>query len=330
MQILCRYSGLQLARYEHFRGLEIADVHPIFAIKPRILWRLADSFYTERTTAEERRLIFLAVAANTGLMRFTVPAVPSDNTILSCWDHLKNIAGWIEQLQAPGVHFPSYVVRADTRTLGNFKEWLKALDSIRHDFYEGQAKQEHKARMVSLESRLERLILSQIIQKQSGINSVMANWALEVSKAPPAFRAAWQKILLTPRERIYIINAADIKALITHLEENLPHGSISANAVMRRVRELLQQQADGLGLYEILDDTSDNEGSPQDDSIIRETANIPAALSAVAGAPTNEPQPHQYTSRVSYLVAKAQWNLAQNAFAHAAANMPRESKKEQE
>ena len=329
MQILCRYSGLQLARYKHFRGLEIADVHPIFSLKPRILWRLADSFYVERTTSEERHLLFLAVAHNTGLLRFTVPAVPTDTTILSCWDHLKNIAGWIEQLQAPGVHFPSYVVRSDTRTMHNFKEWLKALDAIRRDFYEGQAKQEHKARMISLESKLERMILAQITEKQRGINSIMANWALEVSEAPLATRAHWTKILLTSRDRVYTLNPDDIKALITHLEENLPHGSISANAVMRRVRELLEQQADGLGLYEILDDsTSDDANDSNSDNSIKETANIPAALSAVAGAPANEPQPHHYTSRVSYLVARAQWNLAQNAFAHAASNVTREDKKE--
>lgn len=330
MQILCRYSGLELSRYNHFKGLEIADVHPIFSIKPRILWRLADNFYKEPTTMDERRLLFLAVAHSTGLMRFTMPATPSDTTILACWDHLKHIAGWIEQLQAPGVHFPSYVVRSETRALGNFKEWLKALDAVRNAFYEGQAKQEHKARMISLESKLERLILSQIVQKQKGINSTMATWALEVSEAPLAYRAAWTKILLTPRERIYTISATDIKALITHLEENLPHGSLSASAVMRRVRELLEQQANGLGLYEILDDDASDDSNDDSDNIIKETANIPAALSAVAGAPFNEPQPHQYTSRVSYLVAKAQWNLAQNAFAHAANIMPKAERKEQE
>lgn len=332
MQILCRFSALTLSRYEHFKGLHIADVHPIFEVKSKILWKIARSFLDERTTKEERRLIFLAIANSTGLMRFQVPAEPSDTTILNCFHQLQAIAGWIEHLQAPGVRFPAYVVRTENRNLHNFKDWLKALEEVKKAFYEGQATQEHKHRMTLLEDKLTRLILSQVTQGSRGITNLMATWALDASEAPRECKPTWMKILNTPRDRIYTISSTDIKSLISHLEENLPHGSIAATAVMRRVRELLQQQADGLGLYEILtDDDSDASpnGAQRNEAITSEIANTPAAITAAIMAPIAEPVPANYGSKVSYLIAKAQWNLAQNALANAANNTVKAENKEQ-
>lgn len=312
MLLSCSISGLPLTRYAHFQGLHVVDTHPIFSLHSRVLWRLADTFFQKRMTAEERKLIFLAVANSTRRIKWVVPANPSTSMVFAQFQRLAHIASWLEQLQAPGVHFPDYIVRRANADMANFHIWLGAIEELRTEFYAGQARAEHKRRMMALQARVERKLLniSAGVDGEHSANTALAKWALQATEAPEEQASLWLSILTTARERLYTKNLSDIHALIEHFECFLPHGSIAAHHAMKMARGLLQYHGDGLGLYKIV------EPGALEEIADAEVGSAPAAIDAAIDGPTEEPKPEMYPSKVAYSIAKARWILAQNARRH--------------
>lgn len=317
MLLTCKISGMQLTRYQHFAGLHLEDVHPIFQVKPRILWRLADSFYKKDTTEEERNLLFLALAYNTGRVIFRVPGKPSAKLVHNCFPKLCDMAGWLEKLQAPGVHFPSFVVNSATQDMKNIDAWLDALMQVRKEFYEGQARQEHKQRMMRLQEKIETGILYSATNSTRGtrkahsstLNRELAEWALDACDAPSEQYNCWYELLTMPESQLLNRSQSDMRALLDHFELYLPHGSSAAAAAMSRARALLETKANTLGLFEILDEDYDENSNPV---ISSEVAATPIAQAAFMDAPETEPRREQYPDAVSYSVARARWILARN------------------
>jgi len=309
MKITCKISGVELARYQHFAGLHVVDVHPIFEMPARVIWRMVPSFNTEKITGIEKKLLFLALANTTGLLQFRVPAIPSAKIVVQNFPVLADMAGWIHQLQAPGVRFPQYIVRKGTEDMANIKLWLEALMAVREEFYDGKAKQEHKQRMLRLQAKIELGVKYEALGQDGAISKAVAEWALDAAEVPVATRDAWFKLLITPRERMYNKSESEIIALIEHFELYLPHGSIAAHVAMKRARELLEHKADSMGFYEILDGDYDPDGHP---SYNKEVSQTPMAQAAFMDAPTEEPVRGAYASAVAYSIARARWVLAQS------------------
>lgn len=123
----------------------------------------------------------------------------------------------------------------------------------------------------------------------------------------------WEEIIIkcAKESAIFQIPEADLQELIEHCEDNIVgEGSIHAMALMRHLRrgKAMQQSYLGLGDIDLASATRTSYRilKPTESA---EDANIQNMIDI---APISEPVRKNYPDLVSFIKAKARWNIAQN------------------
>lgn len=309
-------------RYEqfhnYFRGFHVSLVTPAFNINRIDKQQLLHDF-RNNMNKEEKRLVFLACLASTGLLSCKVPPFPNDAIVDALFPRLLLITQWITNIHLPNYNLPTYQVTHETANLSNLKYWVEALFELKDAFYQERRQVEAVAALKKQEETLELLIRRAEMQHTAytpATSKMLATWALEISKAPTNMHTTWLAgnkeysgtikdywyyIMTAPTSSIYNIKNADIEELIEHLEDNLEHGTTSAYTVLKYVRSLRDKQTKGLGMFEML-------------GLSQEAVDTTMKVAAVASGhiPTTQSLPPapikaNFPKLTDYLLAKITW-----------------------
>jgi hypothetical protein len=267
----------------------------------------------------DTKLYFLSLLHSSNLVEWHTYARP---TLAICElniEPLIDILDWMHTIQHPRLSMPHMAITADTATLDNVRNWIAAWAGARADFENGYRTLSISQQIIAKETTLQRLIRDQ--QKEiSDFSGILADWA-KLSAEFPSFPTTvngvtlpiaeyWKQILVTCSKtptHIWRLDIDDMKELLEHLEENLPHGTIYAHATMKLIRDGIATHDNYLG-FSIVNYASDIE-----------TANTKTLAD---NAPQDEPQLSQYPNKIAYLKDKIRWQQAQKLFAAPAVVAP--------
>lgn len=320
MKATCRYSGLQFqVQYFPYAFNKSVLHHPTFDIPFPDLLQLSQDWMSSRFTPVDRRLLFLSLLHSTDLITWRTYAIPSDAVIHANMDSMIEWAAFIhgcknkEQFQC----LPRYVISKETATLehvsGWFQTWKEAVEEYKDRYRTYNAAQLQLRR----EAALERLIKDPSRTTES-YASILAEWASVAASFPTYPTLApdgsyiplsdyWKELMRrcgSKQMQAWKMDVQELNDIQEHLEYNLPHGTIFAHEALALVRSAIARSQSALGILNISSPTFTI--LSEEDSI--EKANI---LAQAALAPAVEPIRSDYPDNVSYLRAKARWNLAQ-------------------
>lgn len=321
-KILCSISGIEF-QCEHFpvylHAREIA--HPVFYLSQKKLLGFSAKWAAGELTPTDSYLLFLALLESTEQIEFRVPVSRNQNTdsiVANNMEDLIQIVGKINVIKHPAFVLPRFAVTPETKFLDTVHYWIKTWEEAYQDFLTGYRKQQNSEKILKREEALEKIIKDPCT-KEGLLASRISEWA-ELAGDFPKFSVQtqfgtlecseyWKLIIrkCANQESIFAVPTKDLEELIEHCELNILHGSIYAHTLMSILRKGKQRQNNFLGLgdsdlsistYRILSDT---------DSI--EDAN---KLAMIDSAPTEQPKPESYPSKLAYLRAKVKYEMAQD------------------
>lgn len=311
MKVFCQYSG---AEYDvtGFGGTRLTYVHPIFSADPQWLLSRMGHWAAQKFTEQESKLLFLGLLHSTDLVEFRCTAHPDNNVVQLNMEPLARMVAWMTGISRVQLVLPKFVIQPDNRKLVNVRYWIENWYEARKEYEDGYSKYLLDKKLESKEEALVRLINNS--QKTTeDFAGLLCTWALQASSAPKGIYDYWRELFTLKGLKIYAARTADLQELVDHMEEALEHGSIFAAATMKHVRTLLKKNQAGLnyGLGITDEDLAEITGSPF--TIVEGSIEEHNIAVIAAGAPTEQPQPHMFQSRVAYLRQKAAWELAQKA-----------------
>jgi hypothetical protein len=308
---ICAKSGIPFrVDYFPYNFNEGELHHPVFDLSYEALVskELLNKRLHRQFTEIDTKLYFLALLHSSNLVEFHTYARPILSICELNIEPLIDILDWIHTIQHPRLSMPHMAITVDTATLDNVRNWIAAWNSAKSDFENGYRTLTISQQIIAKESTLQRLIRDQ--QKEvSDFSGILADWA-KLSAEFPTFLTTvngvtlsiaeyWKQILVTCSKtptHIWRLDIDDMKELLAHLEDNLPHGTMYAHATMKLIREGIATHNNYLG-FSIINYASDIE-----------TANT---KSLAANAPQDEPRLEQYPNKIMYLKDKIRWQQAQ-------------------
>jgi hypothetical protein len=123
----------------------------------------------------------------------------------------------------------------------------------------------------------------------------------------------WESIIVkcAKEETIFQIPEADLNELVEHCEDELVgDGSLNAISLMRYLRKGQAKQRNFLGLGDI--DLASKSGTAYRILKPNESAEDANIQNMIDSAPDKEPNKKDYTDLISYIKAKARWNIKSN------------------
>ena len=326
--ILCAYSGIQF-QCEHLPfSLSSREVtHPLFHVSKKKLISLAGQWAAGKLTPTESYLTYLSLLHSTDLIEWRVPAKYTDKTnsiIANNMEQLIMIVGKIDVIKHPSFVLPHFVISPDTCSLENSYHWIQIWNQNYNDWAQNIKDHSNDQELQRREAGLQKLIKSSHTGKNiEDYPKILANWA-RMAGDFPTFNVTirgvkmeladyWESIILkcAKAESIFQVPENDLKELIDHCEDNIVgDGSIYAIALMRYLRKGAEMQKNYLGLGDIdLSRSSITSYRILKPSESAEDANIQNMIDT---APSSEPNKRDYPDLISYIKAKARWNIAQN------------------
>lgn len=320
MRATCKYSGIEF-QTQHFPYTFRNSIqhHPVFDIPFPDLLAASNDWLSDHYTPIDKRLLFLALIKSTELVQFRTYARPSDNIISCNMDTLIEWAAYIHGIKTKQQFecLPRYVITQESSHLSNIDGWFSTWqDAITE--YKDQYRTYNAAQMqVRREDALSRIIKDPNRITDRYIKQ-LAEWAGIAAAFPDSLvttpegsaiplRDYWCDLIRkcgNKQFQIWRLNRNDLSELEEHLEYNLPHGTIVSHELMVIIRHAIKRHDSAFGISSI-DSPAFVILDPKDNV---EKANILAAASL---APAVEPTAQDYPDKVSFLRAKARWNLAQ-------------------
>lgn len=323
--ITCAYSGI-IFRCDHF-PMTLSDRetnHPVFLLPQHKLLSYASKWAANELTTTDSYLLFLALMDSTSLVewRTSVHHIPgiTDSLVASNMESLIRIIGKINLIHHPRFVLPSFAVTRDTCNLDNVQYWIEAWHDSFLEFMKGYREQTAQEKILRREYALERMIRSTQLKNAKKYAIVLADWAEMVGQFPSFVMAHpitsnpvtlnnyWKEIIIAciREEKIFQYPTADVQELITHCEDMIPHGSISAASLMDLLRVGLKSQSSYLCLSDF-DVTAYRNGTLSKEDVV-ETTN---KLAMIQKAPLNNPVRTDYASELEFVRAKARWRMKQ-------------------
>jgi len=316
MKVFCQYSGIEFD-VTGFGSTRLTYVHPIFSADPQWLLSRMGHWAAQKFTEQESKLLFLGLLHSTDLVEFRCTAHPDNNVIQLNMEPLARIVAWMTGISRIQLVLPKFAIQPDNRKLNNIRYWIENWYTARKEYEDGYSKYLLDKKLAGKEEALERLIKN--AQKTTDdFAGLLCTWALQASSAPKGVYEYWRELFLLKGLKVYAARTVDLQELVDHMEEHLEHGSIFAASRMKHIRTLLKKNQAGLnyGLGITDEDLAEITDSPF--KIVEGSIEEHNIAVIAASAPQEQPQSHQYSSRVHYLRAKAQWELAQKARQYAA------------
>lgn len=300
----CAISGISLTTSSHFSNYFTRSLHPIMEVStPQLMDLIASRGWLDWKDTEAK-LLFLALANSLDMLDVTEGAVanPSQNIIASSIENLVAIAGWHNMRQFP---LPCYrISKATEVTPSNERmtEFPNILLSIIANREKTRQDERDEIELVRLEETIKLLFHKCSIgaNKHKMLRVKTADWAIKSTKQQAnkervdvEVRELWHKMLTTPPLEAHKFQLVDVQELDEFMTCNLPHGCSASYEVMKHLsamKSATTELATFLGI----------------DNVIQ-----------VIEQPTEgEPQPHQFASKLEYLVAKAKWQQYLDAKKH--------------
>lgn len=336
MKILCAISGIEF-QCEHFPAyLTSREVtHPIFHLSQKKLLSFIPKFSSSELTETDSYLLFLALLNSTDSVEFRVPCKRTANTSSIIYNQMQDLViavGKINLIQHPSFQLPRIAITPDTCTLSNVEYWIANWEASIDEWKDNFASYNQSRDLLMRENALEKLIRTP--HKEIQLATQIADWAELAGDFPHyvtivnnkeiQLSAYWKQIIrkCINKDAIFQIPLSDLDELITHCEDNIPHGSIYAHTLMEMLRSGKDKNKNFLGLgdwdlasspiaYKILSDS---------DSV--ESANMEAICMS---APTELPKIQDYPSRFAWLKAKIKYDMNQSFIASQASSIDPES-----
>lgn len=324
--ILCAFSGVEFSCDHLPFSLSSREVtHPLFHVSKKKLLSLAGTWSTGKLTPTESYLTYLSLLHSTGLIEWRVPASYTPKTasiIANNMEQLIHIVGKIDIIKHPSFVLPHFVISPDTRTLENSFHWIQIWNQNYNDWAQNIKDHSNDQELLRREMGLQKLIKSSH-KNIEDYPKILANWA-RVAGDFPTFSVTvkgvktslddyWESIIIkcAREESIFQVPESDLTELIEHCEENIvAEGSIYAMALMKFLRKGAAMQKNYLGLGDIdLARSAMTSYRILKPSESAEDANIQNMIDT---APQAEPNKRDYPDLISYIKAKARWNIASN------------------
>jgi hypothetical protein len=328
-RITCKYSGV-IFNCEHMPlGMSSNEYyHPLFSVPKKKLLVLSKEWAANKLSPTESYLLYLSLLHSTGLIVWKTQARFTDKTIgiiSNNMESLLHIIGKIDVISHPAFSLPQISITYDTGSLENsfywIQAWIHGYNEFMSDQISASKREELKERVDRRTASLEKLIKTAFTTPQALANN-LALWATDAGNFPDEttphplgvgrdipLSEYWQEIIraCAREEAIWRYPRKDIEELIAHCEEEIPHGSIQAAALMKMLRLGLRKHTDYTGFGDV--DLAGKTFTPfrlmrADDTV--EDANV---IAAIAAAPMTEPQRHSYPNAFAYIKAKANWDL---------------------
>lgn len=321
--ITCAYSGITF-KCEHFPvSLTNQECHhPVFLLEQHRLLSYANKWSAGELTPTDSYLLFLALMNSTSLIEWRHPAVYrkalTDSLVAANMEGLLRIIGKINVINHPKFALPSFAITRDTCTLENVQYWIAAWHEAFIDFMKGYKEQTEQERIIRREYALERMIKSTQLKNAKKYAIALANWAELAGKfptfqiihplthAPTTLNEYWKEIITAciREEKIFQYPSTDVDELITHCEDNIPHGSISAASLMDLLRAGKKSQSSYLCLND-LDIAAFKNGTLASEDVVETTNKI----AMIQNAPLTEPKRSDYKSEIEFVRAKARYRM---------------------
>lgn len=328
MQTICRFSGVPLISSNLFPKLFPAiSQHPIFNLPLAKIVARTGSFqeFISRPLPEQS-LLTIAIATKLELLSFSgedsTPAVPSAHIPATCFPLLIKIAqGKIANSSLLSTDWPALRVTSESAN-------LEALPAMLKEIADMPRVAASTAKLTELLDAMESKVTLLSKLKNSGdgaaaraVQRVSTRYALAITaeqqkreKLSPEILELWEKLLLTTPEWAHRYELADIEELQEFMVSHLPHGNDACFEVLKHCRAMYDARANptinmlsrmgskvSLGDFLVAELVSTKAASAASDS--------PEASESKEELPV--PKQEDYPSKVSYLVALAQWRAAQ-------------------
>lgn len=331
MKFICSYSGIE-CEVSHFPGTisyHKSVIHPIFHLKQKALFSYVPRALNGELTKTDSYLLYLALFNSTDLIEFRSPALYHPLTASIVAQNLEALAQIVAKMNVLGQHkvteilnLPRYVISVDTRDLSTSDGWISIWEENYTDYLSGYKKATMVEKLSRRELAIEKMIRSRM--EPSKYSTSLADWAsvasdfekhawydvLDENDRPIQMGEYWKRIIKVCSRKdnsFYEIPMIDLNDLIEHLEENLPHGSTSAATLMSILETARKRK-------QSLTDFGDIDLSSCEDTfrILDEDASIEDAnkLALIHSAPLEEPKLSSYPSKIAYLRAKMNWEMA--------------------
>ena len=321
--ITCAYSGITF-KCEHFPMIlnNSEAAHPVFLLEQHKLLAYAAKWSAGELTNTDSYLLFLALMNSTSLIEWRHHAIYrnglTDALVAANMEALLRIIGKINIIHHPKFVLPSFAVTRDTCTLENVQHWIEAWHDAFMDFMKGYKEQTEQERIMRREYALERMIKSTQLKNAQKYAIALANWAElagkfpvftmihPISHAPIALNDYWKEIITAciREEKIFQYPSTDVDELITHCEDHIPHGSISAASLMDLLRAGKKSQSSYLCLND-LDIAAFKNGTLASEDVVETTNKI----AMIQNAPLEEPKRTDYKSEIEFVRAKARYRM---------------------
>jgi hypothetical protein len=238
-------------------------------------------------------------------------------------ESLIHIVGKIDVIKHPKFVLPHFVISPDTCELDNSFHWIQLWNQNYNDWLENIRSHANDQELERREIALQRLVKSSHKQIED-YPKILAQWA-RIAGDFPTFDITirggikmeladyWESIIIkcAKEETIFQVPESDLTELITHCEENiLLEGSTYAMALMKFLRKGAMMQKNYAGLGDI-----DLASQPRTSFRIlkpSESASDANIQNMIDTAPQAEPDRKNYPDLVSYIKAKARWNIKKN------------------
>jgi len=344
MKLTCSISGVTVTASSSFGRLwkEYSTKHPVFQLPAPRLWKLAHSQAStpeqwKKLTAEEQKLLFLALLNESGLLHWNCAASPSASLINSLFPRVYQFCAWKSALRAPRKfpHFSVSVLTADMRSL---PAWLEECEEIRADEFTALTLREKQKVQSEVDERLS-ILQRRSVQSAGALSryrNKLADWAIAEAEVPNTYvsteggrarkqalslRDLVRQILVCPNEEIFTVNESDLSYLSDYFSLNLPLGSLASFAVHERLRELQGLKQSELSDFEMLFEIPERTvaGTASEARAVAEqsansTANSQTEQQQTSNpgntvAQTDKPQRHQFKSDFLFQLALARHSL---------------------
>lgn len=325
-KILCAYSGVEFSCEHLPLSLSSREVsHPLFHISRKKLLSLAGSWSSGKLTPTESYLLYLSLLHSTTLVEWRVPAAYHSKTnqiIANNMEQLIHIIGKIDVITSPHFILPHFVISPDTSSLENSFHWIQVWNQNYNDWADNIKDHSNDQELLRRENALQKLIKTSH-KRIEDYPKILAAWAVQAGDFPTfevkisgvkqTLSEYWESIIIkcAKEETIFQVPPNDLRELIDHCEDNIMEtGSIYAMALMKYLRKGAKMQENYLSLGDI--DLASQTLTSYRILKPNESAADANMQNMIDTAPKAEPQRNQYPDLISFIKAKARWNIKTN------------------
>jgi len=330
MKVICPKSGLSYYANVGY-GIAISP-HPIFSLPLSKLIAQLEDWASGKLTGTDEYLLGLAFLAKAPT-HWTSPTKQEQAgpIITTNLESLSKVVLRLHTLSLEDV--PSFVINKNTAGLEQLPNWINVLNEALAAQVATVRAGRIAGRIARQEESITKLINRGLDRSGSKLAGLVASWAA-IAGDFPTFKTVvqgkevtcsvyWQSIIQIAWTGNYIaalqngVTPSDVKELIEHCEDQIPHGSTHSYLLMKTLRGLYDLISEFRPVSPIVVNEPDadiTDGADSKETITSTNANNSTTITTVtstetlaAAIPLPEPARNQFKSQMDYLRARIKW-----------------------